>query len=356
MAGTAKTGAIQRVLVVGVVALTCVLAGGLRDGATAVVINFDSISPGFQAPNFLGAFGIPNITSVAPSVPGSGPFVGLVSPHPTGSPPNAFWQGLPVCCSAPGDVNTMTLFFSPGLTGFGLTRMGTADPANSISGWTATFYDAANAVLGSFGEPNQVGAVPPLSFSFSAPVGQIIAKVEITTIYDGGTFSTVHVDDLVLVPVAPPVVDKVAGSYTRVDVFPSSFRGSFDVLAHLEDDEEESENEEREEGTASGHVKFASQSAGRFTGKVTCLNVVGNEVAVGFRILKSTNPNYPVGSGLVAHLFDGGDPVGGQGVDGFSFDAPLPSPPTQCPAPRLDHFTPGFGNYVISVRGGGHRH
>lgn len=140
----------------------------------------------------------------------------------------------------------------------------------------------------------------------------------------------------------------VVGSYTRVDVSPSTFHGRFDVLAHREDDDEG--RGEGEESEVSGRVRFIDfdGSVGNFTGKVTCLNVVGNMAAVGFRIKKSSEPTYPVGSGLVMHLFDGGAPVGGQGVDGFSADAPLLEAPTTCPTPRLDHFTPGIGNYVIT--------
>jgi hypothetical protein len=102
-----------------------------------------------------------------------------------------------------------------------------------------------------------------------------------------------------------------------------------------------------------------------FTTETTCLNVSGNAVVSGGRILTGRD----AGRGFLSSSIDHGPPVDGKPVDVTVFSGRLPRPPRNCPSPgdappELQHtgggpFTSGdlivvgvssFGRYRFAVR------
>jgi hypothetical protein len=78
-------------------------------------------------------------------------------------------------------------------------------------------------------------------------------------------------------------------------------------------------------------------------GRVTCLNVVGNQAIVGFEITKAKAGPVPVGAGGMFSILDDGEP--GTGGDAFE-GGPLPQPPTICPLfPATRTLTQG--NFIV---------
>lgn len=66
-----------------------------------------------------------------------------------------------------------------------------------------------------------------------------------------------------------------------------------------------------------------------FTTETTCLNVSGNAVVSGGRILTGRD----AGRGFLSSSIDHGPPVGGKAVDVTAFSGLLPRPPRNCPSP-----------------------
>jgi hypothetical protein len=77
-------------------------------------------------------------------------------------------------------------------------------------------------------------------------------------------------------------------------------------------------------------------------GRVTCLNVVGNQAIVGFEITKAKAGPIPVGAGGIFSILDNGEPGTADAFEG----GPLPVPPTDCqPFPATRTITQG--NFIV---------
>jgi hypothetical protein len=77
-------------------------------------------------------------------------------------------------------------------------------------------------------------------------------------------------------------------------------------------------------------------------GRVTCLNVVGNQAIVGFEITKSKAGPIPEGAGGIFSILDNGEPGTSDAFEG----GPLPQPPTICPLfPATRTLTQG--NFIV---------
>lgn len=92
---------------------------------------------------------------------------------------------------------------------------------------------------------------------------------------------------------------------------------------------------------ARGHF-FLQQGAFTVDGTVTCINVVGNQAAVGGVIESSSDPSLG-GTGFVQFVEDNGSP----GDTDFSQTIFVGTPPTTCPVPIHPFFQVEQGNYVI---------
>jgi hypothetical protein len=90
------------------------------------------------------------------------------------------------------------------------------------------------------------------------------------------------------------------------------------------------------------------EAQGDTQGRVTCLNVMGNQATVELQITRSTqNPAFV---GQYSYLFfqDNGPPAGGQAVDLVGSTQPMPMPaPMSCHMPVGDLFPFDKGNIVI---------
>jgi hypothetical protein len=77
-------------------------------------------------------------------------------------------------------------------------------------------------------------------------------------------------------------------------------------------------------------------------GRVTCLNIVGNQAIVGFEITKAKAGPVPVGAGGIFSILDSGEPGTADAFEG----GPLPEPPTDCdPFPATRIITQG--NFIV---------
>jgi hypothetical protein len=171
--------------------------------ARATTINFDSFAPGTQPANFLAAFGIPNITvsgaagAGPPSIQDFSNNTGAIVP----SLPNIFQQSASSLDT--NQIHRLSFDFSPPLSSFRLTRMGTQN-FGSTDTWSAKFYNASNSLLGSFGEPVPLINSPPTPYTFNAPSGQTIARMDLESVWTAfATYRNIPVDDFVLTPAVP---------------------------------------------------------------------------------------------------------------------------------------------------------
>ena len=173
---------------------------------TIVTIDFDKgFTTGAQTPDFLSAYGIPSVTfSGAPGA--MGPWIW---DHTSGnsivpSEPNYLMQN----CSAhdAGQIHRLTFLFSPELKEFSLIRVGRFG-GSSTDPWTAQFFNASHVELGSFGESALLINQPPKKFTFTAPAGETIARMDLESVYWAATTATVPVDDFVLVYGANQTID-----------------------------------------------------------------------------------------------------------------------------------------------------
>jgi hypothetical protein len=167
-----------------------------------VTINFDAgFTPGVQAANFLAAYGIPTVTFSGAASAG-GPRIEdfTIGNSTVPSPPNCLFQDG--SSNDPGQMHRLTFNFSPRLSQLSLTRIG--KHSNGSTGpWTNKFYNAAGTLLGSFGESagctiNQ----GPLKFTFTAPAGETIARMDLESVWTGcATHRNIPVDDFELTQV-----------------------------------------------------------------------------------------------------------------------------------------------------------
>jgi hypothetical protein len=77
-------------------------------------------------------------------------------------------------------------------------------------------------------------------------------------------------------------------------------------------------------------------------GRVTCVNVFGNQAIVGFEITKAKAGPIPEGAGGIFSILDNGEPGTADAFEG----GPLPQPPTICPLfPATRTITQG--NFIV---------
>ena len=187
--------------------MVCSLAAAME--SRAVTIDFESINLGIQPSNFLRAYGIPSIQfSGGPN--GLGPSITIA----TGSGeivPSGFRVLTQYALAYDtNQVDRLTFNFSPLLSGFSLSRAGTKN-GDGTDVWTAKFYDSSYTLLGSFGDSTPQINSPVTIYSFNAPAGQSIARMDLESIYtafpneSGGTSRrNIPFDDFVLTPVPEP--------------------------------------------------------------------------------------------------------------------------------------------------------
>ena len=163
----------------------------------AVLINFDSIADGPQPSNFLAASGIPSVTFSGAAGAG-GPFVTSVLGNSIApSPPKILYQAA--TANDQNQPHILTFTFSPVLTAFSLDRVG-KNGGGSTDTWHADFFNAAGTMIGTMGEPasHPINA-PVTTFSFTAPPGERIARMDLVSVWTGfATNATIPVDNFVL--------------------------------------------------------------------------------------------------------------------------------------------------------------
>ncbi len=173
----------------------------LSAGGSVVTINFDNLPTGAQASNFLAAYGIPSVTYFGAAHAGPPLVDAQLGGNTTiPSPPNLLIQhggGGPESNDV-GESHTMRFDFGPQLTAFALTRAGKFG-YGSTDTWHADFYNSAGSYLGSFGESSPLINAAPKAFTFTAPSGQTIARMELVSVYTNfATNRNIPVDDFVL--------------------------------------------------------------------------------------------------------------------------------------------------------------
>ena len=196
--------------------VSAAIAGGTTSGSdlafttsaasgAAQVINFDNFPAGVKPANFLAGYGIPSVT-----FSGTGPGVGgpRVMDHTTTnstipSPPNVLEQYS--TSNDPNATHALTFTFAPVLASFSLDRVG-KHSTGSTDTWRAYFYNAAGTLLGSFGEPVPIINAPVQTFTFTAPAGQSIARMDLVSVWTGfATHRNIPVDNFVLQPALTPL-------------------------------------------------------------------------------------------------------------------------------------------------------
>ena len=182
---------------------TAYLFEKFRANQTIVTIDFDEgFTTGAQTPDFLSAYGIPSVTfSGAPGAMGPWIWDHASANSIVPSEPNFLMQNC--ATHDPGQIHRLTFLFSPELMEFSLTRVGRFG-GSSTDPWTARFFNSSNVELGSFGESTLLINQPPKKFTFTAPSGETIARMDLESVYRAATTATVPVDDFVLVSKAMP--------------------------------------------------------------------------------------------------------------------------------------------------------
>jgi hypothetical protein len=184
--------------------------------ATLLTIDFDpdqGFSIGAQSSTFLASFGIPSVTfggaegAGAPTIMNSSADPNNIVP----SPPNVLQQSA--SSLDPDKIHRLTFTFSPMLTAFSLTRMGAT--SHSTDTWRAHFFDAAHVEIGSFGEANPINDEPPKTFTFNAPAGELIASMDLASVWTAfATYRNIPVDDFKLTQassVSEPAIQSLLG-------------------------------------------------------------------------------------------------------------------------------------------------
>jgi hypothetical protein len=103
------------------------------------------------------------------------------------------------------------------------------------------------------------------------------------------------------------------------------------------------------EGTVFAHItEVATGFQAEVYGRVTCLNVVGNQAVVGSEITKTSDPGFlPVGIGALAQYTDNGEPGSNSTTPDRGFATPVPTPPVICPPPGFPTSPVTQGNFVV---------
>lgn len=185
----------------------------LSTGPSVVTINFDNLATGPQASNFLAAYGIPSVTyfgdvgSVGAGPPLVDAQVGGNSLIP--SSPNLLIQNAST--NEANHAHTMRFDFASELSAFGLTRAGKFGNGSTDT-WHADFYNSSGTFLGSFGEASPLINAAPRPYSFTAPSGQTIARMELVSVWTAfATNRNIPVDDFVLTPTGAPAATQLTG-------------------------------------------------------------------------------------------------------------------------------------------------
>jgi len=125
---------------------------------TLININFENMAPGVKPTNFLADYGITDMVIGGTGSTAGPPAIIDLSPYPNHhapSPYNVFRQHLycggsyppyPACNQSGGPTHSLTMFFTPELVSFGLSRLGTSGGA-STSIWRAYFYNSSKLFL-----------------------------------------------------------------------------------------------------------------------------------------------------------------------------------------------------------------
>lgn len=195
--------------VTGVVGVTAYHGGdvtfatGSSAGSTQF-IHFDQFAMGVQSSNFLAAYGIPSVNAS-----GSGPGAGAprINDHTftnstIPSSPNVLEQQA--LSNDPNQEHILTFNFSPVLAAFSMDRVG-KHSGGSTDTWHADFYNAAGTLIGSVGESTPVVNAPVQRFGFTAPAGQMIARMDLVSVWTGfATHRNIPVDNFLLEPTLSP--------------------------------------------------------------------------------------------------------------------------------------------------------
>jgi alpha-tubulin suppressor-like RCC1 family protein len=169
----------------------------LPAASSTMTINFDNMAEGLKSSNFLAAYGVTSVTTSG-SVGAGAPLVSAQTGSNTTIPsaPNLLIQS-----SNSNDQNqaqTMRFDFNPLLSAFSLTRAGKFG-GGSTDTWHADFYNSVGTLIGTFGESTPLVNAAPQIFSFSAPSGQTIARMDLVSVWTGiATNRNIPVDDFVL--------------------------------------------------------------------------------------------------------------------------------------------------------------
>ena len=91
-----------------------------------------------------------------------------------------------------------------------------------------------------------------------------------------------------------------------------------------------------------GRLSVDAEGIHSYTGKVTCLNVIGNQASIGIEIVKSSDPAL-IGQGELWSVMDNSSSGGSDRIAGYEI---TPTPPVVCP-PLFFNVSIVSGNYVV---------
>jgi hypothetical protein len=97
-------------------------------------------------------------------------------------------------------------------------------------------------------------------------------------------------------------------------------------------------------GKVRGYTEVTGVGVLNFDAEATCLNVVGNQATIGYRIDRGHNE----GQGFLGAFQDNGDPVSGSPVDYVLWSEFVPTAPTTCPPPTPAPSGSGSGGVFSS--------
>lgn len=220
-------------------------AGYLRDFGSAVdigafeaqtpstiTINFDQFSTGVQSANFLNAYDIGTITWTGTTGTQGPPSIqnfGSYAP----SPPMVLQQSdsTPYADNPTSSDDTLSIPFIIPLTSFSLSRIATPQSNSSIPEWHARFYNSAGTLLGTFGESYTVAQLPVQPFTFNAPAGQTITRMDLESVFLYSTYRNIPVDNFQLTlangTTVSPTVTAPANQTATTGIAQSIDLGSF---------------------------------------------------------------------------------------------------------------------------------
>ncbi len=172
----------SRINSMNMVCFACLTLGILMSHAqpsAEILIDFEEFALGSQPDNFLEGFGIVDLITVGPG--NCGPAILEVRNDPpfvfTGTSGTQFF-GLNFCTPQP---HSITLVFDPPLTNFRFSRLSTQGGGSSTPKWLAEALSGDGTVLDSVGEAIFQVSVPAAEFDLSAPSGEEITSICITS-------------------------------------------------------------------------------------------------------------------------------------------------------------------------------